>query len=186
MPAPRTCRSCDAPLSPDLRWCGRCYEPVYELTPRARFHDGDFISAPLAEGGHRPYWSRWEKSATTLGPTGRIVASALVIATLPLALELGMFLYVVLFPVVATVALGGIWARGWVVPGEPDLPPLPATGATEEPPSRRTIALRVLGWAVVLAASLTFAYGPVPAKAAVLAMASIGGPIWFWRSVLDR
>ena len=116
------------------------------------------------------------------------MASALVVATLPLAFGLGMFLYVVLFPVVATVALGGIWARGWVVPGEPYLPPLPVTGTAvaEEPPSRRTIALRVLGWAVVLVGSLTFAYGPVPAKAVVLATASIGGPIWFWRSVLDR
>lgn len=188
MPAPRTCRSCGATLSPDLRWCGRCYTPVYELAPRARLHDGDFVSAPLAEGGHRPHWSRWEKSTTTLGPTGRIVATVLVVATLPLALALGMFLYAVLFPVVATVALGSIWARGWIVPDEPELPPLPATEVpvAEEPRSRAQVMLRALGWAVAIGASLTVAYGPVPAKAVVLATASIAGPIWFYRRVLDR
>ncbi|HUL85869.1 MAG TPA: hypothetical protein VLX89_10225 [Actinomycetota bacterium] len=188
MPAPRTCRSCGATLSPDLRWCGRCYTPIYELSPRARLHDGDFISAPLAEGGHRPHWSRWEKSATTLGPAGKIVASVLVVATLPLALALGMFLYAVLFPVVAAIALGSIWARGWIVPDEPELPPLPVieVPVAEEPRSRSRVVLRALGWAVAIGASLTVAYGPVPAKAVVLASASIAGPIWFYRRVLDR
>jgi hypothetical protein len=188
MPAPRTCRGCGAALSPDLQWCGRCYRPVYELTPRPKLHDGDFVSAPLAEGGHRPHWSRWEQSTTTLGPAGRIVTSALVVATLPLALAFGMFLYVVLFPVVATIALGAIWARGWIVPDEPVLPPQPVTEVVvqEEPPSRARRTLRVLGWAALLAASLTLAYGPVPAKAVALTIASIGGPIWFWRRVLDR
>jgi hypothetical protein len=188
MPAPRTCRSCGATLSPDLRWCGRCYTPVYELSPRARLHDGDFISAPLAEGGHRPHWSRWEKSATTLGPTGRIVATVLVVATLPLALGFGMFLYAVLFPVVATIALGSIWARGWIVPDEPESPPLPATDVpvAEEPRSPAQVMLRALGSALAIGASVTVAYGPVPAKAVVLATASIAGPICFYRRVLDR
>lgn len=46
--------------------------------------------------------------------------------------------------------------------------------------------LRALGWALAIGASLTVAYGPVPAKAVVLATASIAGPIWFYRRVLDR
>ncbi|HTG48067.1 MAG TPA: hypothetical protein VK646_10475 [Actinomycetota bacterium] len=188
MPAPRTCRTCGGELHPDLRWCPRCYAPVYELTPRAKLHDGDFVSAPLAEGGHRPHWSRWEKSATTFGPAGRIALTVLVVLTLPMALLSNMFVYAAAFPIVAATTLGSIWARGWVVPDEPDLPPLPAAGRGEPdaPWTAGRVAREALPWICAAVAMLAVSYGPLPLKAAVLIGACIGGPIWFWKRVLDR
>ena len=189
MTAPRTCRACGAALSPDLRWCGLCYAPAYELTPRAPMHDGDFVGAPIGEGGHRPHWSRWEKSTTTFGPTGRIVATALVVLTLPLSIGFGMFMYALSFPVTAGLLLSAIWAKGWVVPEEPDLPPLPLTEGPppeEEPVTGAMIAVRIAYWVVGLSAVVAFVYGPVQAKAVVLGLTSIIGPFWLFDRYLSR
>ena len=73
MTAPRTCRACGAPLHGDVRWCLHCYEPARELTPRAAvWAQGEFVDNPIHTGGPVPHWSRWEKTATTFGPWGRI------------------------------------------------------------------------------------------------------------------
>ena len=45
---------------------------------------------------------------------------------------------------------------------------------------------RIIRWTLGLAAILVFAYGPVPAKAIVLALAAIVLPWWFFRVFLDR
>jgi hypothetical protein len=45
---------------------------------------------------------------------------------------------------------------------------------------------RIATWTVGLSALLLFAYGPVPAKAAVLALAAIAFPWWFFRGLMDR
>lgn len=75
MPAGRTCARCGAALASDVRWCLRCHEPVREFTPRARLYHGDVSSAPVHD---RPT-SRWAASATTFGPVGRLVITAVLL-----------------------------------------------------------------------------------------------------------
>jgi hypothetical protein len=145
---------------------------------------------PIATGGHAPHWSRWEKSATTFGPVGRLTATALFLCSLPLALSFGMFLYIVMFPVVATVVLGGICAKGWVVPDEaPERPPLPVTEREEtvvQPTTPAMRAFRIVVWVAVFAGCAVFAYGPVAAKAVVLAVGTLVGLYAFYRGILSR
>jgi len=191
VPAARTCRACGTGLPGDVRWCALCYEPVREFTPRAPLHAAGTIAGPLVHtGGNAPHWSRWEKSATTFGPTGRIVASGMLFLTLPLAWSFGLILYVVLFPVVAVTVLASIWAKGWVVPDEPDLPPLPdAPRHDAAPPPPLTTAQwvwKITWWALVVAACAAFAYGPLPVKAGVLALGTVFGLYAFWRGFLSR
>ena len=158
MPPGRHCPSCGAALQPDLRWCGQCYEPIREFTARAPLHHGDFVGTPIITGGHAPHRSRWEKSATTFGPTGRLVATAIFLCSLPFALTFGMFLYVLMFPVLAVVILGGIWAKGWVVPDEAlERPPLPVVEreVVADPPTTAMRVFRVgLGVLALLACAL--------------------------------
>jgi hypothetical protein len=187
MPSPRTCRKCSEPLLPDLPWCPACYEPVRQLAARAPLHHGDFVGSPMPTSGHIPHWSRWEKSATTFGPTGRVVTTVILLLTLLPAISYGNVVFVLTFPVAAAVVLNAIWAKGWVVQNEPDLPPL----SIDEPPPPEplTAAMRVwriVAWTLGLAALLLFAYRPVPAKAAVLALAAIAFPWWFFRGFMDR
>jgi hypothetical protein len=128
------------------------------------------------------------QSATTFGPTGRVVATVILLSTLLPAISYGNIVFVLTFPVAAAVVLNAIWAKGWVVPDEPDLPPLPV----DEPPHPAdplTPAMRVwriATWTLGLGALVLFAYGPVPAKAAVLALAAIALPWWFFRGFMDR
>lgn len=188
MPSPRTCRNCGKPLLPDLPWCPQCYEPVREFAPRAPLHHGDFVGSPIPTSGHIPHWSRWEKSATTFGPTGRVVATVILFVTLLPAISYGGLIYAITFPMVATVVLRAVWAKGWVVPDEPDLPPRLVTDATDlpEPLTREEQVRRIVGWTLGLGSFLVFAYGPVPAKAVILALAAIVFPWWFFRVYLDR
>ena len=186
MTSPRTCRKCGKPLLPDLPWCPQCYEPVTQFAARAPLHHGDFVGSPIPTSGHIPHWSRWEKSATTFGPVGRLVATMLLFATLLPAIASAGFMYLITFPIAAAVVLNAVWAKGWVVPDEPDLPPLPVTEMTQPPLSHEEQARRVIRWTLGLAAIRVFAYGPVPAKAIVLALASIVLPWWFFRVFLDR
>jgi hypothetical protein len=117
MTAPRVCRSCGAALHGNVRWCLRCYAPSRELTPRPPTWAADgFVDAPIHTGGTVPHWSRWEKSATTLGPVGRVTTTiAAVVWLLGAAFNSPVTLVFVL-PVVS-VAVHAIWAKGWVVPG---------------------------------------------------------------------
>ena len=185
MTSPRTCRRCGKPLLPDLPWCPQCYEPVTQFAARPPLHHGDFVGSPIPTGGHIPHWSRWEKSATTFGPVGRVIATVLLLATLLPAITFGGFMCLIAFPIAAAVVLRAVWAKGWVVPDEPDMPPLPVTGSTT-PLTREEQVRRIIRWTLGLAAILLFAYGPVPAKAIVLALAAIVLPWWFFRVFLDR
>ena len=72
------------------------------------------------------------------------------------------------------------------MPDEADLPPLPVTEVPQPSLTRGERADRIIRWTFGLAAILVFAYGPVPAKAIVLALAAIGLPWWFFRVYLDR
>jgi hypothetical protein len=187
MPAPRNCRSCGAPLPADVRWCARCYEPARELSPRAPLHRGDFVGPAIATGGHRPHWSRWQRSATTFGPGGRIACTVAFLLTIPLALSWGMFLWVLFLPVTAPFVLGAIWTQGWVVPDEPDLPPLPdRPKPAPPPPTRAEVAFRAARWVVVVGACAAFAYGPLQVKAAVLGLSTLVGMAAFYRGFLSR
>jgi hypothetical protein len=184
MPSPRTCRKCGKPLLPDLPWCLQWYEPITRFAARAPLHHGDFVGSPIPTGGHIPHWSRWEKSATTFGPVGRVVATMLLFATLLPAIASGGFMYLIAFRSRgrAERSLG----EGWVVPDEPDLPPLPVTEVSHPPLSRGEQVRRIIRWTFGLAAILVFGYGPVPAKAILLALAAIVLPWWFFRAFLDR
>ncbi len=95
-------------------------------------------------------------------------------------------MYLITFPIVAAVVLNAVWAKGWVVPVEPDLPPLPVTKMPHPELTRGEQIGRIIRWTFGLAAILVFAYGPAPAKAIVLALAAIGLPWWFFRVYLDR
>jgi hypothetical protein len=182
MTAPRSCRRCAADLPPDIRWCTRCYQPARELSPRAPEHDRDFVGSPVHEHGNIPRWSRWEKSATTFGPVGRVIATSLLFATLLPAIATGGLVYAITFPVVATVLLREIWAKGWIVPDEPDAAEQPSRPtAPAEPPRRETITVtRILRWTLGLTAILAFTYGPVEVKAGVVRLSALALLWWFW------
>jgi len=110
----------------------------------------------------------------------------LLFATLLPAVTSGGFMYLITFPIVAAVVLNAVWAKGWVVPDEPDLPPLPVTEEAAPPLTRGEQVRGIIRWTLGLAAILVFAYAPVPAKAIVLALAAIVLPWWFFRVFLDR
>jgi Flp pilus assembly protein TadB len=57
---------------------------------------------------------------------------------------------------------------------------------THPPLTREEQAWRIARWTLGLSALLVFAYGPVPAKAVVLALAAIVLPWWFFRGFMDR
>ena len=95
-------------------------------------------------------------------------------------------MYLITFPIVAAVVLNAVWAKGWVVPDEPELQPLPVTEEGHPLLTREEQVRRIIRWTLGLAAILVFAYGPVPAKAVVLALAAIVLPWWFFRGFLDR
>ena len=125
MTAPRTCRACGAPLHGDVRWCLRCYEPARELTPRAAvWAPGKFVDNPIHSSGPVPHWSRWEKTATTFGPVGRVIATVVAVLWVLGAAGGSPLTLIFVLPVVG-VGLRAIWAKGWVVPGvEAASPPL--------------------------------------------------------------
>jgi hypothetical protein len=110
----------------------------------------------------------------------------LLFVTLLPAITTGGFMYLITFPIVAAVVLNAVWAKGWVVPDEPDLPPLLVTEVAHPALTREEQVRRIIRWTPGLAAILVFAYGPVPAKAIVLALAAIVLPWWFFRVYLDR
>jgi hypothetical protein len=185
MPAGRSCRSCGAALPPEIRWCTTCFERVRDLTPRAPLHEG--VAGPLRPTGPGvPHWSRWERSATTFGPVGRIAMTAGLGLTVLGAMSGGLFLYVLLFPAVAWVALPAIWAKGWVVPDEPDLPPLPLSerDLAAAPVSRSARVRQAVAIVLLMFGVGVLAQGPAPAKGAVLAIGVVVGMIWFWRRFL--
>jgi hypothetical protein len=192
MTAPRTCRACGAALPGDVRWCLLCYEPVRELTPREPvWAPGGFVDNPVNTGGQVPHWSRWEKSPTTIGPVGRISATIVFLATVPMAASAGAFLYVLLVPATAYMVLPAIWARGWVVPGEIEqVRPVTSTKPDphpEPPLTKAMLAWRGIWMTGVLGACLVFAYSPtVAAKASVLGLAAIVGLVMFWRGFFVR
>jgi len=175
MTASRACRACGAELPGVVRWCLRCHEPVRELTPREPvWREGEFVDQPVHTGGAVPHWSRWEASATTVGPWGRIILTVALIATLPVAALFGMFMFVIWFPVIAIVGLRGIWAKGWVIPSHttassPGRAALPAGWCWDRGDVIRTALLL----AIALAAVATVLYVPNPVVRFVVIVAGV-------------
>jgi hypothetical protein len=118
------------------------------------------------------------------------VATVLVFLSLPLALSSGMVLYLLSFPLVAIAVLGSVWAKGWVVPDEPDLPALQSPARQDPPPevplTNAQLVWRATWWTLVVGGCAAFAYGPIPLKAAVLALGTLIGLYAFWRGFLSR
>ena len=121
-----------------------------------------------------PHWSRWEKTATTFGPWGRIGMTAALLATLPAAGAFGMFLYVIWFPVIAIVGMRGIWARGWVVPGaSPRSPDASCPSDAEASWDRGEIVKSASVAAVLVAAIATLLSVPNPVVRFVVIVAGV-------------
>jgi hypothetical protein len=111
MTASRTCRACGAELSPDVRWCLQCYEPVRELTPRPP----QLPTIHLVRPDDRPRTSRWRAGPTTFGPIGRLAITALVVLLGPWSLLKGLSglgLWSLLgYSVLAVAVLKDVWRR---------------------------------------------------------------------------
>ena len=190
MTAPRVCRGCAAPLSGDVRWCLRCYEPTRELTPRAAvWEPGTFVDGPTVRGQWVPHWSRWEKTTTTFGPIGRVAWTIVVASFLLSALTRSPFMLLFELPA-AAVILHGIWSRGWFVPSETDaaglrdaIPDEPASSWLHDAADiKQTVWLTLAG----LLLMGTIMYGPLIAKFAAIVIAVVVGCFVFFRGALGR
>ncbi len=189
MPASRNCTRCGATLSATLRWCGQCYEPVREFTPRAPIHRGDFVDAPRVTSN----LSRWQASETTFGPVGRVVATAflgfLVVGGAWFTMSSPMFV-VALIPGTSLIiwALRDIWR-----PVRTDLQPYRSPGVRVEdvatalrPPSVHDIPARRRAWIVVAAvayAGVVVLYFRLPGDVqmvfvGLLAVGCVAGVLW--------
>ena len=96
-----------------VRWCGQCYAPVVELTPREPVHRGDFVDR---NHGVEHRWSRWRRSAATFGPLGRVVWSVLVVGSLAWAFFTVFFVAWFCLLGIGIVVLRDIWQPARVLP----------------------------------------------------------------------
>jgi hypothetical protein len=136
----------------------------------------------VLRGENVPHLSRWDKTATTFGPTGRIVGTIAVLLLLAAGFSLLFVVSWFALLIVAGAVLRDLWKPGWVVPGEIERPPLPVR---ERPhvPRTRIEAINLWAFAALgMVALLVFVYGPVEAKTAVLALATVVGFVAFLRS----
>jgi hypothetical protein len=116
VPAPRSCRRCGTPLSPDVRWCGQCHEPVREFAPRLGVHDGGFVGNPRIERRT----SRWQGGPTALGPTGKILATASVLLFGPWqSVSVFTLLYGPVWVLLSVIVLKEIWRPRFLGPDAP-------------------------------------------------------------------
>jgi hypothetical protein len=178
MTAPRVCRACGAPLTGDVRWCLRCYEPARELTPRAAVWDpGTYVEAPIVSGPSVPHWSRWDKTPTTFGPIGRLTWTFVVVSFVLSSATRSPLLLIFELPA-AAVIVRGLWARGWVVPNEATgvkpvdaIPPDSASSWLLDPTDiGQTLWLTIAGLLVMG----TIMYGPPVAKFVAIAAGLVG------------
>jgi hypothetical protein len=140
MPAPRACRTCGGDLLPSVRWCSRCLEPVREFSPR------HYEGFQVAEGHHLDsdpagHWSRWEKSATTMGPRGRVGATAAIALWLVCGFFFEFLLTWLCQLVLLSWVLVGVWRKGWAIPDAPDQQLLRLT-----PEERRSLLPHYSDW----------------------------------------
>ena len=110
------CNSCGATLRDDAEWCGQCYAPVAppEIVEGDPVAEEVFAHPEAFRARYRPEFSRWQKSASTFGPLGRIVATLLLLIPVYFFFHAGVIgivgLAMWLF-VVMPMALRSIWQR---------------------------------------------------------------------------
>jgi hypothetical protein len=89
---------------------------VRELSAREPvWHDGEFVDQPVHTGGAVPHWSRWEKSATTFGPVGRITITTFAVLWVMSAALRNPLTILFVLPLMV-VLIRSVWQHGWVVP----------------------------------------------------------------------
>jgi hypothetical protein len=107
-----------------------------------------------------------------------------VFGTLIPGLAFNGILYAIAFPILATVLLREIWAKGWYLP-ETASPKDERTHA-EPPPAtfepERITTRKLTWWGLVLAGSVAFAYGNAGIRAGVVSFATIALLVWLWTS----
>jgi hypothetical protein len=186
MTAARTCSSCGAELSGDVRWCVRCYAPVRELTPRAPvWGPGEFVDTPIVTNGAVPHWSRWEKSQTTFGPFGRIAVTVVTLLWLVSAIGHTPITAVFVLPL-SVVIIRSVWQPGWVVP--PHEAAVAARGAHEPASTWLWDRSDVIGsvvlataWAAAIAI-LLYVHDPI-ARFIVVVTGIVVAAAWAFRKV---
>jgi hypothetical protein len=115
MTAPRVCRDCGAPLSPDVRWCTWCFAPITEFAARP-VTPVAFAEMPH----HRLRTSRWRGGEMTFGPVGRIVATIVVLLMGPWTnVSFFTLLYAPIWLGIAVICLRHIWQRRTLEVGSP-------------------------------------------------------------------
>lgn len=142
--APRTCRACGAELHGDVMWCLRCYEPVHQLTAAQPQLP---VVHPVPGGDGRPH-SRWKAGATTFGPLGRVVVTALVLAFAPTSLgnPLTLVVYLPAYLVIAAKILRSTWRKDLVATPTRLAP----SGERPEPVREPVPISTVVGWGVLI------------------------------------
>jgi hypothetical protein len=120
MPIGPNCRSCGAPLPPDLGWCATCFTPVTPHAVRPPIHEpGTYVGAPIES----PRTSRWRAGPTTFGPLGRILCTLAIVAMYPwwgLGGLNPLFLWALMgWLIMASVFLRSTWKPTRIVGPEP-------------------------------------------------------------------
>ena len=87
---------------------------------------GEFVDTPIVTKGQVPHWSRWEKSATTLGPLGRIGLTVVAVAWVTAAAAQSPITLIFVLPLVGLL-IRAVWRRGWVIPPHDQIAAAPAT-----------------------------------------------------------
>jgi len=176
-----------ADLPSDVRWCLRCYEPARELTPRGPvWASGEFVDTPIVTKGPVPHWSRWEKSATTFGPAGRIAITVVALLWFVSAVTQSPITTIFVLPLV-TLLIRDVWRPGWVIP------PGQAAATSPRPSPEPTQSwlwdrsdvvgtLLLAGASFVGVAIMLYVANPV-AKFIVIATTMVIGVAWLVRKV---
>jgi hypothetical protein len=76
---------------------------------------GGFVDMPRRDAGH---FSRWEKSPTTFGPTGRLIGTGLVAGVIVFDFFLTFVVFWLIELFVGAWIVRELWKPGWVVPHE--------------------------------------------------------------------
>jgi hypothetical protein len=162
---------------------------VVGLSPRPGLHRGDFVDRNTGV----EYRSRWQKSAATFGPLGRVAWSALVVGGLMWAFFAVFFVAWFCLLGVGIVVLRDIWQPGRVLPARPRPafvanPDRASQDSSEResqvPLPRAVIVFRSLLAVSGLAAILAFDQGSLETKAAVVMVGTLIGMYAFLRGFL--
>ena len=157
------------------------------MSPRAPLHRGDYVGVPHHERGNVPHWSRWGKTATTFGPTGRVVATVAIVSFLLVTFFFQFFLFWIIELIVAVAVLRDIWRRAWVVPGEVPITPVTSTGPSHDAgldraELRKTVVLALAAMAICAAVL----YGPDVVKLITIWSTVLFGGYLLYRGYLSR